>query len=512
MAKLYEYQAKEILKKAGISVPQGKICLSAEEAQTAAAELGCEVVLKAQIFSTGRASLGGIRFAASADEAFKHAKSLLGMKIKNCTVEKILVEEKLAIAQEFYAGIVVDDSLKQPVLLVSGTGGTGIEEIAEKHPDLVTRESLDVLKLPDIKTANGILKRVKIPEKLLGCLGEIIVKLCVVAKNCEVRSAEINPIVVTKSGNVMAADCRITVDDHAIFRHPEFGIEIAREFDRPPTELEKIAWKVESNDFRGTFYFIQLEQGYKRGERYVGFHGAGGGGSMMSMDALIRRNFKPANFCDTSGNPPASKIYRAARIILKQPNLDGYFGSGSGVASQEQFHSARGLVKAFNELNLGVPAVIRLGGNQEEKAMEIINTYTIDIGVPVECYGKDASPDFCVERLIKLVEESDPEKPAASQIKKCPQVLKPYEFKTLTGRVVFDHSKCAECESKICIRACVAGILKLKDRVPVLAISAEDARRGRCTECLACEVDCAVFGCRGGYVELPVPGLDEINL
>jgi succinyl-CoA synthetase beta subunit len=230
------------------------------------------------------------------------------------------------------------------------------------------------------------------------------------------------------------------------------------------------------------------------------------------MDALIRRNFKPANFCDTSGNPPASKIYRAARIILKQPNLDGYFGSGSGVASQEQFHSARGLVKAFNELNLGVPAVIRLGGNQEEKAMEIINTYTIDIGVPVECYGKDASPDFCVERLIKLVEESDPEKPAASQIKKCPQVLKPYEFKTLTGRVVFDHSKCAECESKICIRACVAGILKLKDRVPVLAISAEDARRGRCTECLACEVDCAVFGCRGGYVELPVPGLDEINL
>src|SRR5690606_11133665 len=115
-------------------------------------------------------------------------------------------------------------------------------------------------------------------------------------------------------------------------------------------------------------YFIQMQTGFRKGERVIGFHGAGGGGSMMNMDALLARGFKIANFVDTSGNPPASKVYRAARIILSQEGIDGYYAGGSGVASQEQFHTARGLVKAFMDTQLNVPAVIRVGGNAEDEA------------------------------------------------------------------------------------------------------------------------------------------------
>ena len=181
---------------------------------------------------------------------------------------------------------------------------------------------------------------------------------------------------LTKSGEFVAADCRITIDDYAVARHPELGIEIAREFDHPPTALERVAYAVEQSDHRGTFYFAQLATAAPKGSKgLAGFHGAGGGGSMMSMDAIVNAGFTIANFTDTSGNPSASKVYRAARIILAQPDLVGYFGSGSGVASQEQYWSAYGLAKAFWELDLDIPAVIRLGGNTEDRAVEILHRH-----------------------------------------------------------------------------------------------------------------------------------------
>src|SRR4029077_20681253 len=148
-------------------------------------------------------------------------------------------------------------------------------------------------------------------------LGEAIRKLFAAASGVEARSLEINPLVLTKRGEFVAADCRITIDDYAAARHPELGIEIAREFDHPPTALERIAYAVEQTDHRGTFYFAQLATAAAKGSKgLVGFHGAGGGGSMMAMDAIVNAGFTIANFTDTSGNPSASKVYRAARIIL----------------------------------------------------------------------------------------------------------------------------------------------------------------------------------------------------
>ncbi|MFV9675191.1 MAG: hypothetical protein ACNYZI_07415, partial [Anaerolineales bacterium] len=218
--------------------------------------------------------------------------------------------------------------------------------------------------------------------------------------------------------------------------------------------------------------------------------------------------YKIANFVDTSGNPPASKVYRAARIILAQGPIDGYFSSGSGVASQEQFHSARGLAKAFLEVPLNVPAVIRLGGNAEDRAIALMERVNDVLPVPIEAYGKDDSPDFCSDRLDVLVTDFLPIEDAAPPVMK-PQPEEPYQFETVSGgTVIFDHAACRQCETHICIETCVPEILVLKDGLPVLNISAEEARKGGCIECLACQVECYFGGNRGGYVDLPIPGLE----
>ncbi len=506
MARLHEYKGKEILRDNKIPVPEGRAAATPEEAEEIAGDLGKPAVVKMQAWITGRASVGGIQFVGTADEARSISKEILGRTVNNYEVEKVLVEEQLDIDREFYAGVVIDDAASKPVMIFSSRGGSGIEEIAEKYPDSVARKHISLEKGLKDYEARNLIRKTGISGKLQLKLGGLLVKLWNVAQKYETRSAEINPIVLTTGGDIYAADCRITIDDYAVFRHPELEIEVAREFDRPPTRLDRIAYNVEEGDYRGTFYFIQMEEDFEKGEGYIGFHGAGGGGSMMSMDAVMRKGFKIANFCDTSGNPPASKVYRAAKIILSQDNIDAYFGSGSGVASQEQYHSARGLVKAFREENLSVPCVIRLGGNLEDLAVEILENYTRDLPAPVEGYKKDDTADFCAGRLESLVEDYK-YKPKDKIKREPPEDV--YSFETMTGEIYYDHEACRECESKVCVEKCVPEILELEDGVPVLAIEREEAKGGKCIECLACEVECVMQGNSGGYIELPIEGLEE---
>jgi succinyl-CoA synthetase beta subunit len=511
MARLHEYQGKELLKRYKIAVPRGGVARTPEEAHQIAEDVGGEVMVKAQAWVTGRAGLGGIKKASNPAQAEEAAGQMLGMRVKNFVVEEVLVEQRVEIAREFYAGVIIDDAAQQPVILFSSVGGTGIEEIAAAHPDKVARMHVDVgTGLLDYQ-ARDLVRRTGIGGKLQLRLGGVLTNLFRVAQAYDARAAEINPLVQLADGSLLAADCRITVDDYGVFRHKDLGIAIAREYDRPPTALEKVAYDVEANDYRGTFYFIQMAEGFQKGEGYVGFHGAGGGGSMMSMDAVMRQGYKLATFVDTSGNPPASKVYRAARIVLAAGPVDGYFGSGSGVASQEQFHSARGFVKAFLEAQIDVPVVIRLGGNSEDKAVEILDWLNGWVPAPVEGYRKDDSPDFCAERLHALIQEGkrvEPkQRPAAERAGKHSL----YQFETVTGgTVTYDHSVCAECETKVCVQECARQILSLSDAgLPVLNISKEEARKGRCVECLACEVDCFFQGAGGGRIELPIPGLDD---
>ncbi|MDY0020391.1 MAG: acetate--CoA ligase family protein [Anaerolineae bacterium] len=510
MARLHEYQGKELLKQFEIAVPKGGVATTPDEARALAAELGVPVMVKAQAWVTGRATMGGIKKAATPEEAAAAADQMLGMKVKGFTVEQVLVEEQLDIVREFYAGLIIDDRAQAPLMLFSSIGGTGIEEIAAAHPDKVARLHVDVAFGLQEYQARNLVRKTGVSGKLQGELAALLVQLYKVASTYEARAAEINPLVQTRDGKLYAADCRVTVDDYAVFRHKDLGIAIAREYNRPPTELEKIAYAVEANDYRGTFYFIQMAEEFAKGEGYIGFHGAGGGGSMMSMDAILRQGYKVATFVDTSGNPPASKVYRAAKIVLSVGPIDGYFDSGSGVASQEQFYSARGLVKAFLEEQLAVPAVIRLGGNAEDKAVEILEQVNGRIPARVEGYKKDDSPDFCAQRLRALIEESSQEQPPAAAGYTRPEPRRPYRFETISGgTVILDHAVCATCTSKACIEACAGRILSLDvTGAPVLAITPEEAKKGGCVECLACEVDCLLYGAGGGYVSLPIPGLE----
>jgi succinyl-CoA synthetase beta subunit len=509
MARLHEFQGKALLAQHKIPVPRGRAVATAEEARAVAEEIGAPVIVKMQAWVTGRAGMGGIKKATNPDEAAAAAGEMLGRRVRNFTVDWVLVEEQLQIEREFYAGIIVDDVSQSPVMILSSVGGTGIEEIAVEHPDKVAKITIEVVRGLQDYQARDLARRAGIEGKLLNKLATTLEQLWQTAQDTEARAAEINPLVLTTDGKLVAADCRITVDDYAVFRHPELGIEIAREMDRPPTELERIAYAVEANDYRGTFFFLQLAEDFHKGDRVVGFHGAGGGGSMMSMDAVLSRGYQLANFVDTSGNPPASKVYRAARIILSQPGLDGYFGSGSGVASQEQFHSARGLVKAFLEEPLAVPAVIRLGGNAEDQAVEILEQINGLIPAPVEGYKKDDSPDFCAERLYQIINMYRPatHNPAG---RTPPPAEKPYRFETVTGgTVTLDHARCATCETKICVETCARHILSLNEAgLPVLNITPEEAKKGRCVECLACDIECYFRGNKGGFVELPIQGLD----
>jgi len=509
MARLYEFQSKKLLKEGGIRIPEGDLASSPGEVRKIAERIGKPVALKIQVWLTGRAGLGGIQFAESPQEAEDAAKKMFGMKVKNFVIDKILVEEKLKIKSEYFAGLVIDDSKKSPLLIFSSVGGTGIEEIARSHTENVSQASIDILTGLRDYEARNLIGKTGISGKLLLQVSDVLTKFYKIARQYDARSAEMNPLVLTEDNLVYAADCHLTIDDYAAYRHPELGIEVAREFDRPPTWLEKIAYQVEEKDYRGTFYFFQMAEEVSAEEKFIGFHGAGGGGSMMSMDAVLKRGFKLANYCDTSGNPSASKVYRASKIILSQPNIRGYFASGSGVASQEQYHSARGMVKAFHEEKLSIPGVIRLGGNFEEKAIEILGTYLKDIPGKVEGYGRDDSPEFCAQRLEELIKENQS---ACHEVKPAVDRALPencYNFETLTGKVSIDHRRCPDCQTKGCIEACKAEILKLEDGKPVLSVSKEEAKKGKCTECLACEIFCTFHEQDAIFIHLPIPGLKE---
>ncbi|HDS30247.1 MAG TPA: succinyl-CoA synthetase subunit beta [Firmicutes bacterium] len=519
MARLFEYQGKDLLKRAGFEIPPGKLVSTPEDAESAARELigdsGGGVVVKAQVWVTGRKSKGLIKFCKTPETAREAASEMLGQIVKNFPIENVLVEKMLDIDRELFAAVLVDDAAQAPIVIFSSFGGSGIEEIAREHPEAVARKHIDIkVGLRDFE-ARELVRQTTLDRSLYNKAAVALVNLYKAAHMGETRSIEINPLIVTKDGKWVAADCHATVDDYAVFRHPELGIEIARELDHPITQLERIAYNVEKSDYRGTFYFFQIIQNIPRdgktqnGEDIIGFHGAGGGGSMMSMDALGKYNFAIANFTDTSGNPPASKVYRAAKIILAQPHLRGYFASGSGVASQEQFHSARGFVKAFREVGLSIPAVIRLGGNKEEMAIEILKTMLSDIGVPVEGYGKDDSAVFCAERLRKLVDGSPFTPKGPDPISNPDPPKEPYSFKTLTGRWTVDHAKCTDCDAKPCVAACHPNILELKDGKIVLNITEEEAQKGRCTECLACEITCWHEAGHAIRIDLPIEGLHE---
>jgi succinyl-CoA synthetase beta subunit len=506
MARLHEYQGKAILAANGFNVPRGRAASTADEAAAAAKELGGKVVVKIQAWTTGRAGVGGVAFAKSADDVRAHAERMLSMKVGQFPVEAVLVEEKIDIDREFFLSFAIDDAARAPVIVFAVGGGTGIEERAAS----TRRIPCDVNRGPLDSAIAAAVGSCALSPAHASQLADSIRRLFAAARSVEARSLEINPLVLTKSGEFVAADCRITIDDYAVGRHPELGIEIAREFDHPPTALERIAYAVEQNDHRGTFYFAQLATSAPKDSKgLVGFHGAGGGGSMMSMDAIVNAGFTIANFTDTSGNPSASKVYRAARIILAQPDLVGYFGSGSGVASQEQYWSAYGLAKAFWELDLDIPAVIRLGGNTEDRAVHILHRMSKLLRAPVESYRKTDTPAFIAERFAELVAGAGGKKwrPRPPRTPKFVNHSSATVLPVKNGRVWIDTPQWPKIRAAVETRS--GGLIVDQKASPVAALPSEEFA-AKDSELLACDIECRLAGIDGFYLELDILGLDEL--
>jgi len=411
MVRLHEYQGKQLLRDAKIPVPAGRVASTPAEARSITAEVGKPVVVKAQIWATGRFKAGGIKFANNPDEAEKVAGELLSAEIKGIKVERVLVEEKLDIEKEFYTGVIVDTSreVSGPVVMFSTEGGVDIEQVARESPEKVARMNVDYLRGVRSYDAAELVLEVEAPRHLLVPLSAAVCGIYEVFTKYEARSAEINPLVLTKDGKVIAADCRITVDDSAIFRHPELGIRVAREFQREPAPLEMVAWTIEEGDYRGNAYFSQMVPKIE-GLGYIGYHGIGGGGAILGVDALNRRGLKIANYSDSSGDPTASKVYRLAKTILAIPGIEGYLLGGFIVANQEQWHHAHALVKAFREEladKPGFPVVLLICGNREKESHAILEEGLKGLPIRYEIYGSEYvfNPDFIAERMRALVDE-----------------------------------------------------------------------------------------------------------
>src|SRR2546429_3844433 len=507
MARLHEYQGKAILAASGFQIPRGRTVFTADEAVAVAKELGGEVVMKIQAWTTGRAGIGGVAFAEKPDEVGAHANRMLAMKVGQFPVEAVLVEKRIDIDREFFLSFAIDDAARAPMIIFAAGGGSGIEERAAS----TGRIDCEVNRGPSDSAVNEAVSSCGLSPAHAAQLADSIRQLFMAARSVEARSLEINPLVLTKNGEFVAADCRITIDDYAVGRHPDLEIEIAREFDHPPTAPERVAYAVEQNDHRGTFYFAQLATTAPKGSKgLVGFHGAGGGGSMMSMDAIVNAGFTIANFTDTSGNPSASKVYRAARIILAQPDLVGYFGSGSGVASQEQYWSAYGLAKAFWELDLNIPADIRLGGNTDDRAVEILQRISRLLGASIEGYRKTDAPATIAARFAELVAtgKGTKWKPRAPR---GPKFIKDPSATTIPvkgGRVWIDGARWPQIRSAVETHS--GGLIVDRAGAPVSPVPGEEFAT-KDSELLACDVECQLAGVEGFYLELDIPGLDELT-
>jgi succinyl-CoA synthetase beta subunit len=411
MARLYEYQGKQILKEIGVPTPEGDVASTPQEAREIAERIGEPVAVKAQIWATGRFKAGGIRFADDPDEAEKAAGELLGAEIKGFPVEKVLVEQKLDVDQEYYAGVIVDDSykVKGPVVIFSTEGGVDIEEVAETSPEKISRLNVDIFHGLCLYDAYNLALAVGVKGALLNPIGKAIRGAYELFKRCDARSAEVNPLILATDGKVYAADCRVSVDDASVVRHPELGITVPRESDSPPTEFDQVAWTIEEDDYRGVCFLVQMTPDAEEGG-YIGYHAIGGGGALLAADTLVRHGLKLANYADTSGNPTGAKVYRCARLILSQPGLEGYCLLGAVIASQDQWHHAHGLVKAFREEladRPGFPVVILIAGNKEKEALEILREGLEDLPIRLELYGREHihKLDFVAERMKALVEE-----------------------------------------------------------------------------------------------------------
>ena len=361
--KLYEYEAKNILGKHGITTPQGGLATSAGQAREVAAKLRLPVVVKAQVLVAGRGKAGGILFAQSAEEAEKAAEKLLSMKIKEIPVKSVWVEEKIQVKKELYFGITTDRLNRCYVAVASSLGGVDIEEVASKTPEKVVKTSITPqLGLRSFQTKE-IATKMGYRGNQISDLGKTLERLYAAGLENDAELIEMNPLTETVEGRFVAADARIIVDDNALFRHQDYKKRLLEgESDLSPQEVEAM-----NNDLA-----------YVRLEGNIGVIGNGAGLVMATLDTIQYYGGKPANFLDVGGGAPSEKTALALKIVLSDPRVKTLFiNILGGITRCDEV--ARGILEAKEKVGVTTPMVIRLVGTNDAEGKRILKEAGIHV-------------------------------------------------------------------------------------------------------------------------------------
>ena len=366
---IHEYQGKELLRKYGVSVPNGQVAFSVDEAVEAAKELGTEVVVvKAQIHAGGRGKAGGVKVAKNLEEARTYAEEILGKTLvthqtgpEGKEVKRLLVEEGCDIKKEYYVGLVLDRATSRVVLMASEEGGTEIEEVAEQTPEKIFKEVIDPAVGLQGYQARRIAFNINIPKELVGQTVKFMMGLykVFIEKDCSI--AEINPLVVTGDGKVMALDAKLNFDSNALYRHKD--IVEYRDLE------EEDAKEIEASKY--DLSYISLDGN-------IGCMVNGAGLAMSTMDIIKYYGGDPANFLDVGGGATAVKVTEAFKIILSDENVKGIFVNiFGGIMKCDVI--AEGVVEATKQVGLEIPLVVRLEGTNVDLGKKILNESGLNI-------------------------------------------------------------------------------------------------------------------------------------
>ncbi len=352
---LYEDQGKELFKRFGIPVSEGRLVVSPAEARSAASELRGPVVVKAQVLTGGRGKAGGVKLAENPSDAEEKARDIIGLDIRGHVVEKLWIEKASDIAKEYYLSITFDRGAKKPLFMFTTQGGVEIEEVAANSPDALMRLHIDPLEGFQPWVARQLVYGggVEDPseQKQIAAIVEKLYKCFV---ECDAMLCEINPLIVTPDGEVKALDSKFTVDDSSLFRHPD----IAEYRDTKAADpLESFARE------KGVTY-VKLDGS-------VGILGNGAGLSMSTVDVVVVAGGKPANFCDLGGGGNAQGVVDAPEVITRDAQVKSIlFNIFGGITRCDEV--ARGILEALERMDVNVPIVVRLDGTNAEEGRKIL--------------------------------------------------------------------------------------------------------------------------------------------
>lgn len=352
--KIHEYQAKGILKANGITIPDGNVVDNIDDGLSSAEKIGFPLVIKAQVHVGGRGKAGAIRIVSNMDEFKKEFPSILGMEVKGLKVEKVLLERAMNIDKQFYLGIIVDRSNRVNSIMASAEGGVEIEEVAKSSPDKIVSLPLDRATNINEEAFNRLASSLNLSEPVIKPFMDIVKALVAAYANTDAQLVEINPLVLTKEGELIACDAKMIIDDNALFRHEDLkDLKEAAE----DNELEKEAHN------RGIAY-VKLPGN-------VGIIGNGAGLVMATMDEVKRAGGAPANFLDIGGGAKKEGMQNSLEIIYMDKDVDGIFiNVFGGITRCDEV--AEGIIEVIKDVPRDIPIVLRLAGTKSEEGKQIL--------------------------------------------------------------------------------------------------------------------------------------------